>query len=64
MRLVPYRDLDQQMKKAILPQTQEEGELIHRAIKELALNGGEGLGPEDIGDLAKMLEVLEDNVVS
>lgn len=64
MRLVPYRDADLQMKKAILPQTQEEGELIHRAIHELTLNPPADLSKEDIGDLAKMMEVLEANVAS
>jgi hypothetical protein len=60
MKIVPYRDIsDGQMKKAILPQTQEEGELIQRAIMNLAKNPPEDLTQEDINDLAKMLEEFE-----
>jgi hypothetical protein len=60
MKIVPYRDTDDmQMKKAILPQTQEEGELIHRAINELMLHPPVDLSKEDINDLAIMIEKIE-----
>jgi hypothetical protein len=61
MKIVPYRDTDDmQMKKAILPQTQEEGELIHRAIHELMTHPPSDLKKEDIEDLAVMIAKIED----